>query len=95
MVPIPDDPVTPNPTCDPVRFLIHAALALYLSPVILVVCLVGSSSILAGKAAKFTRRVVRKINRRGDGRRPVVVKTEVGELNALRASDRKRSPIAR
>jgi hypothetical protein len=95
MVPIPDDPVRPSQSRDPVRIVVHTALALYLSPVILVVCLVGGTSILATQAARITRRVARKIHRRSD-RQPIqIVKTGVGELNPRHAADRERSQIAR
>jgi hypothetical protein len=58
MVPIPDDPVATGRSNDPVRLMVHAALALYLSPVILVVCLIGGTSVLAGGAAKIARKFV-------------------------------------
>jgi hypothetical protein len=95
MVPIPDDPVTPSHPRDPVRFMVHAALALYLSPVILLVCLVGVTSILAGEAVKIARRMARKINRRGDRRRVRIVNKGAPELNTPLAADRSRSRVAR
>jgi hypothetical protein len=91
MVPIPDDPVTPSQPRDPVRFMVHAALALYLLPVILVVCLVGGTSILAGEAVKITRRVARKINRR----RVRIVNKGAAELTTPKTADRSRSQVAR
>ena len=41
---------------DPVRFAVHASLALYLMPVIAIVCLIGGTSILAGKVARLAAR---------------------------------------
>ena len=42
---------------DPVRRLVHVALALYLTPVIAVVCLIGGVSILVGKATRVAERL--------------------------------------
>jgi hypothetical protein len=38
---------------DPVRVVVHAMLAVYLMPVILIVCLIGVTSILASRAARM------------------------------------------
>lgn len=38
---------------DPVRAVVHVMLAIYLSPVILVVCLIGVTSILADRAGRI------------------------------------------
>lgn len=46
------DPARPV-EADPARRLVHVALALYLTPVILVVYLIGAISIILGKATKL------------------------------------------
>jgi hypothetical protein len=77
MDPIADGPVTagratdpgmaPSVRVDPVRVVVHAMLAIYLMPVILIVCLIGTTSMLAGRT---TRIVVDKLGRKG-GSRPI------------------------
>jgi len=83
MVPIPDNPVATGQSTDPVRLVVHAALALYLSPVILVVCLIGGTSVLAGAAARVARKLVVR-----HGRGPI----RPGKSGAARSAPR---PMAR
>jgi hypothetical protein len=53
---------------DPVRRVVHVALALYLTPVILVVCLIGGVSIMFGKASRIAERLAfRPCHRDKDG----------------------------
>jgi hypothetical protein len=65
------DPATmiPSAGADPVRVVVHGMLAIYLSPVILIVCLIGAASILAGKAARMTVKVGDRLTR-WNGSRP-------------------------
>ena len=68
MVPIVDGSVAPEPPtradlssgprADPVRFMVRALLVVYLSPVILVVCLIGAISILFMEAVKLPGRLL-------------------------------------
>ncbi len=72
MVPTKDDPTAKEPAghrgsgrVDPVRVVVQAALAVYLIPVVLVVCLIGVASIAIGASARLAGRLV---PRRGVGR---------------------------
>jgi hypothetical protein len=57
---------------DPLRRVVHVALALYLTPVVALVCLIGGVSILFGKANKIAERLVfRPPQRDEDGPLPV------------------------
>ena len=70
MPPIADGPVTtgqaadpatrPSVGVDPVRVIVHCMLAVYLLPVILIVCLIGVTSILASKVVKVGDRLIRR-----------------------------------
>jgi hypothetical protein len=42
---------------DPVRAVVHLMLAIYLSPVILVVCLIGATAILADRAGRIVTKL--------------------------------------
>jgi len=67
-----DPEILPVPRADPVRLVVHALLALYLSPVILVVFLIGATSIVFSKAAKLLGQVSLKLpHRKGTGLNPV------------------------
>jgi len=44
---------------DAVRFVVHALLVLYLSPVILIVCLLGAASVAAGEVTGLIGKVSR------------------------------------
>ena len=67
MVPIADDSTAAGQATEPgngpidaggpVRAVVHVILAIYLSPVILVVCLIGATSILAGRMLSLVRQV--------------------------------------
>ena len=104
MVPFPDSPVTPGQMSDlegtqvsqtdPVRLAVHVALALYLSPVILVVCLIGGVSVVASGAAKFARRRGRDLNDQKIGSRPLVAQSSGGKVGPRRVSARQRSHAA-
>jgi hypothetical protein len=48
-----DPETTPSVRADPIRVVVHAMLAIYLMPVILIVCLIGVASILAGRVARM------------------------------------------
>ena len=71
MVPIADGPVTagqatdpgriPSVPVDPVRVVVQAMLAVYLSPVILLVCLIGATSMLGSRATRMVMRVVEQV----------------------------------
>jgi len=103
MAPIPDDPATmgqmPDPEtigsvqADPIRILVQAALALYLMPLVLVVCLIGGASILVSGAARIASKFILGKDRQLDPVRPA--RTEAGEIGTRRAADRKRSHITR
>ncbi len=41
---------------DPVRIFVQAALAIYLSPILLILCLIGGASLLAGGLARIAHR---------------------------------------
>jgi hypothetical protein len=45
----------PGEACDPVRFAVHLALAIYLSPVFLIVGLIGCTSMMVGGMAQAIR----------------------------------------
>ena len=87
MPPIADGPVTvgqatdpatiPSVRVDPVRVGVHGMLAIYLSPVILIVCLIGATSILVSKAARMAAKVGDRLTRR-NGSRPTGM-THLGE----------------
>jgi hypothetical protein len=105
MVPVVDGSVTPDratdsetlpvPLADPVRLVIHALLALYLSPVILVVFLIGATSIVSSKAAKLLSQVSFKFpHRKGTGLNPVT-KTSKETRRPRLIFRRKRSHSAR
>jgi hypothetical protein len=56
---------------DPLRRAVHVALALYLTPVVALVCLIGGVSILFGRANKVAERLAFRPPRRdGDGPLP-------------------------
>jgi len=70
MVPIADgqatDPgMTPSVRVDPVRVGVHAMLAIYLMPVISIVCLIGATSILVSGAARMVGRGLGRRNGSG------------------------------
>ena len=79
MVSSPESPATPGEAlelqpdagravgADPVRRLVHVALALYLTPVIAVVCLIGGVSILVGKATRVAERLATRPGDEGLG----------------------------
>jgi hypothetical protein len=54
----------PSAGVDRVRVIVHSMLAIYLSPVILTVCLIGATSILAGKVARLAVKVGDRLTRR-------------------------------
>jgi hypothetical protein len=94
MVPIPDDPETPRSVrADPVRIVVQAALVLYLLPVVLLVCLIGTTAILAGGTARIVGRVTGKLRRREE--RPTISlgRSEAGELGTRPIADRKPSQV--
>jgi hypothetical protein len=78
MPPIADGPVTagqaadpatiPSVGVDPVRVVVHGMLAIYLLPVILIVCLIGVTSILASKVARMAVKVGDRLTRRNRSR---------------------------
>jgi len=62
---------------DPVRFAVRAILTLYLAPVILLVFVIGGTSILASEAARLPARVSQRLARRSQvGRKPWVKVSE-------------------
>jgi hypothetical protein len=105
MVPIQDDPVpkgqAPEPEAirqaqaDPVRIVVQAALALYLMPVVLVVCLIGGTSLLAGGAARFAGQLAENFRHRKDRAPIAVARAKVGEMGTRGHADRNRSHVAR
>ena len=94
MVPIPDDPET---TCsvqaDPVRIVVQAALALYLMPVVAIVCLIGGTSILAAGTIRMIGQLAGNCRRRQERRSIAVVRSEVGEIGSRPIVGRKRSRV--
>jgi hypothetical protein len=72
-----DSEILPVLRADPVRLVVHALLALYLSPVILVVFLIGATSIVFNKAAKLLGRVSLALpHGKGTGLNPVTKTSE-------------------
>ena len=71
---------------DPVRCLIHITLALYLTPVVLVVCLIGGVSIVVEKAARSVGRLTFGSHHRSKGR-PVLVARSAMESPGPRFRD--------
>src|SRR4051812_25778599 len=51
----PDAESRPAEARDPVRFAVRLALAIYLSPIFLIVCLIGGTSMLVGGMAHALR----------------------------------------
>ena len=60
-----DPGMTPSVRADPVRVVVHAMLAIYLMPVILIVCLIGVASILASRASRMVANSLRRRNGSG------------------------------
>jgi hypothetical protein len=58
-----DPGMTSSNRVDPVRVVVHTMLAIYLSPVILAVCLIGATSILADRSTRFVRKLGGKFAR--------------------------------
>jgi hypothetical protein len=52
---LPDAGQSPGEARDPVRFAAQLALAIYLSPIFLIVCLIGGTSMLFGGMAQAMR----------------------------------------
>ena len=85
MVPRPEGPISPGglPDAehrpgeirDPVRFAIQLALAIYLSPIFLFVCLIGGTSMLVGGMAQALRHGTQR-----PARGPVVVPKLAGRV---------------
>jgi hypothetical protein len=105
MVPIQDDPVPKaqapdseairQARADPVRIVVQATLALYLMPVVLVVCLIGGTSVLAGGAARLAGRLVGNLRHRKDRAPIAIARAKVGEMGTRGRIDRNRSHVAR
>jgi hypothetical protein len=106
MVPIQDDPVpegqAPDPAAthecraDPVRTAVHIMLALYLMPVLLVVCLIGGISVLIGGVARFASRLVGNRWYGDKGYTPIAGgRAKIGEIGGRGRADRNRSRVAR
>jgi len=106
MVPIQDDPVPENQALDPssthecrpdpVRIVVQGLLVLYLMPVLLVICLIGGTSVLAGHVAKFASRLAGNRRRRGKGHAPIAGgRAKIGEIATRGRADRNRSRVAR
>lgn len=93
MVPIADDStatsqatnpeMNPSMPVDPVRAAVHIILAIYLSPVILVVCLIGATSILAGRMLSLMKQVGNRGNRKKSSR-----PAQVGRLHGEKTGPR-------
>jgi hypothetical protein len=64
-----DPAMTPPIPVDPVRFTVHLMFAIYLAPVILIVCLIGATSVLASRATRMALKVGQRLTR-GNGSRP-------------------------
>ncbi len=104
MVPISDDPVTfgkkSNPGAsrpeqvDPIRLAVHVSLAIYLMPVVAIVCMIGGVSILAGGAAKIARQSVLGASRWKDRGQFRVAKAERHRTKPRLATDRSPSEAA-
>ena len=98
MIPIADCPITPGESrdiagvesdqVDPVRRLVHVALALYLTPVILVVCLIGGVSIVVEKAARTAERLAFGPHHRGKGRQIVAARSGIEKAGPRFRGDR-------
>jgi hypothetical protein len=95
MVPIPDEPVTPGQSRDPIRVLVQAMLALYLSPVIALVCLIGGVSVLASQSVKLSGRIAGKFAHRSQHRPFGLGRTGLALGTRTRTAERKRSRVAR
>ena len=106
MVPFAERPVSPHEAteleidpgraaeADPSRRFVHVALALYLTPVILVVCLIGGVSILFGKATRAVERLaIRPPQRDKDGQWPAVGSGPEGGRRL--GDDRERARVGR
>ena len=79
---------------DPIRRLVHVALVLYLTPVILVVCLIGGVSIMFGKAGKFAERLAFRPSPRDKHDHLLVARTDGKEIGPRFRDDRERTHIS-
>jgi hypothetical protein len=79
---------------DPFRRVVHVALALYLTPVILVVCLIGGVSIMFGKASKIAERLAFRPSQRDKDGHLLIARTDGREIGPRFRDDRERTRIS-
>jgi hypothetical protein len=79
---------------DPIRRLVHVALVLYLTPVILVVCLIGGVSIMFGKASKIAERLAFRPSQRDKHDHLLVARMDGKEIGPRFRDDRERTHIS-
>jgi hypothetical protein len=104
MDPIANNPATADPATDPgmtlpnrvdpVRAVVHLMLAIYLSPVILVVCLIGLTSILADRAGGIVVKLGGQLARakRSQTAQATRISDERNQPRLINRRERSRSP---
>ena len=107
MVPFAESPATPDQAteseddperavvADPARRFVHVALALYLTPVILVVCLIGGASIMFGKATRVAERLAFRPPHRDKNGHREATRSGVEEIERSFRDDRGRTRVGR
>jgi len=105
MVPFAESPATPGEAtesedepgravvADPARRLVHVALALYLTPVIVIVCLIGGASIVFGKATRVAERLAFRPPRRDKDGHRLAARSGGEEIGRRSRDDRERTRV--
>jgi hypothetical protein len=89
-----DEGASPSPP-DPLRRVIHVALAIYLTPVIAIVCAIGGVSILFNKASLLARRFAIGPDRRPQPKRFAALRPEQGGVKPPLSGDHRRARVGR